>query len=229
MLLLCSPHNPVGRVWTREELEQLRAICEANGIVVIADEVYCGLIYPGVTFTPYAALSRDASMGSVTLMSASKSFNVPGLKHALTITENPRFRAAFRAGLQRHNLSFGSSIFGEVATEAALAQCDDWSDAVVDYIQGNLTFLRRFLHEQLPEVTLIEPEMAFFAWLDFRGLGMNDQALRIFLEDEAHVTVSHGDTMGSGGTGHVRLNITTARTTLEEGLKRIAAAWQKRQ
>lgn len=228
LMLLCSPHNPVGRVWSRDELIRLSEVCLARNIIVVADEVYCGLIYPGQIFTPFGSLSQAASMNSVTLMSASKSFNLTGLKHALVIAENPELRDGILRAQKRSNLYFGGCVFGHAATEAALRDGDAWSEAVVDYIRGNLDYLRRFLQKRLPMVGLTEAEATYFAWLDLRGLGLDDEALRAFLEDEAHVVLTPGENMGPGGAGFARLNLATARSTLERGLERIATAWGAR-
>ncbi|MES2436221.1 MAG: PatB family C-S lyase [Pseudomonadota bacterium] len=227
ILLLCSPHNPVGRVWSRAELTRLHDICAAHNILVVSDEVYCGIIFPGVIFTPFAAVSPEASMNSITLVSASKSFNLTGLKHSLVIAENPRLREAYFDGLKRSNLHFGGCIFGQAATETAFRDCDDWSAALVDYIQGNLDHLRSFLRENLPEVGLTEPEATYFAWLDFSRLGLPDERLRMLLEDEAHVVIAPGSSLGQGGTSHVRLNLATSRVTLHQGLRQIAAACRR--
>lgn len=228
MLILCSPHNPVGRVWRRDELARLHEICLAHDILVVSDEVYNGLILPGATFTPFAAVSAEASLNSITLTSASKSFNLTGLKHSLVIAENATLRHAYLTGLKRSNLHFGGCIFGQAATEAALRDCDPWTEALVAYLQGNLMHLREFLAAELPEVTLTEPEATYFAWLDFARFGLSDDALRAFLEDEAHVVLTPGHLLGQGGSGHARLNLATPRVILDQGLKRIAEASRRR-
>ena len=229
LLLLCSPHNPVGRVWTREELARLHEICSERRIVIVTDEVYCGLIYEGVPFLPFAALSPEASMNSITLVSASKSFNVTGLKHSLVIAENPRLLDAYMNGLKRNNLYYGGCIFGQAATEAAFRDCDDWSKQLVRYIKGNFDLLKSFFREHLPEVEVTEPEATYFAWLDFSALGLSGQQLRQLFEDESHITVAYGNVLGAGGEGHIRINLATSRSTLEKGLQRLAEAYRRRQ
>ncbi|UIJ82184.1 MalY/PatB family protein [Rhizobium leguminosarum] len=228
ILLLCSPHNPVGRVWTREELERLNAFCLERGVIVVADEVYCSLVFEGVEFTPFAGLSQSASLNSITLVSASKSFNVTGLKHSMFVAENPDLRDAYMRGLKRNNLYFGGCIFGQAATEAAFRDCDDWSLAAVRYIQGNFEYLRSFIEKHLPLVTVTTPEATYFAWLDFGRLGLSVDELRSFFEDEAHVVVTLGEPLGAGGKGHARFNLGTTRSLVEEGLHRIAQAYERR-
>lgn len=228
LLLLCSPHNPVGRVWTREELERLNAFCRENGITVVADEVYCGLVFEGVQFTPFASLSAGASLNSITLVSASKSFNVTGLKHSLVITENSEYREAYMRGLMRNDLHFGGCIFGLAATEAAFRDCDEWTAAAVGYIESNFEYLKSFLSEKLSDVTVTKPEATYFAWLDCSSLGQSVDDLRRFFEDEAHVTVTFGEFLGQGGEGHIRFNLATSRSLIKQGLERIIEAHERR-
>lgn len=228
LFLLCSPHNPVGRVWDRGELDQLSALCLARGIVVVTDEVYCGLVFGGVSFTPFASLSAAASMNSITLVSASKSFNVTGLKHSLVIAENPELRAAYMHGLQRTNLHFGGCMFGQAAAEAAFRDCDEWSAALVRYLEDNFAFMQSILAEKLPIVTVTKPEATYFAWLDFSRLGLSIGELQRFFEDEAHVTVTFGEYLGTGGEGHVRFNLGTSKSLIEEGLERVVKAYERR-
>jgi cysteine-S-conjugate beta-lyase len=225
LFLLCSPHNPVGRVWTRDELLRLHNFCAARGILIIADEVYCGLLYPGVAFTPMGAVAPDAAHNTVTLMSASKSFNVTGLKHAFLITANVRVRDAYMAGIAKNSLNYGESIFGIEATEAALRDCDDWSTSLMRYVRDNHAFTTAFLREHLPDVGVTTPESTYFAWLDFSKRCASLGDLRAKLETQARVIVAYGEPLGPGGEGHVRLNLGAPRATIEAGLRRIAAVF----
>lgn len=224
VFLLCNPHNPVGRVWTVEELTTLHEFCVERGIKVISDDVYAGLSFPGNPFTPIASISAAAARNTVTVTSASKAFNLTGLKHSLVILANETDRAAYREALHRSNLFFGGSVFGISATEAALRDCDDWSDSLLEYVASNLAVLRAFLREVVPQVTLTEPEATYFAWLDVTALGLTDDAVARFLEQDAHVVVSYGSGMGPGGEQHVRINLACPQSILREGLDRVAAA-----
>ncbi|KAF7962074.1 hypothetical protein AWV80_26080 [Cupriavidus sp. UYMU48A] len=226
LFLLCSPHNPVGRVWTRGELLRLHEFCHSRGIVVLADEVYCGLLYPSVEFTPMAALSEEASLNTVTLFSASKSFNVTGLKHSLVITESKKLREAYLNGLKRNNLYYGGCIFGQAATEAALRDGDQWADAVMDYVSDNHRLLTQFLNDHIPEARVYQAEATYFAWVDLSALRMSTEQLQYFFERNAHIIVTHGAALGTGGEGHVRINLGCPRTVLTCGLHRIAAAYR---
>lgn len=225
MFLLCSPHNPVGRVWSEKELERLHDFCWSRGIVIVSDEVYCGLLYQDVKFTPMGSVSREASLNTITLFSASKSFNVTGLKHSLVIAENKKFLQAYMTGLKRSNLYYGGCTFGQAATEAALRDCDQWTEQLMDYVTENHRFLMTFFRERMPLVHVYQPEATYFVWLDFSRLKLTALQLQKFFERDAHVIVTFGVTLGTGGKGHVRINLACPRQVLEKGLLRIAAAY----
>lgn len=224
VFLLCNPHNPVGRAWTPAELSILNDFCVERGIKVISDEVYGGLTLPGHRFTPMATVSSSAADNTATVASASKAFNLTGLKHSLVVISHQDDMAAYRLALHRTNLFFGGSIFGIAATEVALRDCDDWSDSLMDYVASNLALLRDFLRRDLPGVILIEPEATYFAWLDVSALGMDDESIARFLESEAHVVVSYGSGMGPGGSQHVRVNLACPQGLLRAGLERLTRA-----
>lgn len=225
LFLLCNPHNPVGRAWTPEELQQLMDICIANHIIVISDEVYFALMYPGKKYIPLASISKEASMNTVTCISPSKSFNLTGIKHSLVIAENPALLNAYKAELHKNNEFFGESIFGHAAVEAAFGYCDEWSAELMEYISGNFDALKALVKEKMPEVTVYQPDGTYFAWLDFNCLHMNKEQMTAFFEDEAEVEVSLGYTLGKGGEGFVRINMATQRAVLMNGLERIAKAY----
>lgn len=227
MLFLCNPHNPVGRAWSCAELSRLNEICVARGVIVVSDEVYASLVFPGATFTPFAKVSAEAAQNSVTLMSASKSFNLTGLKHSIVIAPNPHLLDRYMRGMRSTNLYFGGSIFGQAATEAAFRHCDTWTDALMAYIGANVDLVRQFIATRMPGVRMSEPEATYFAWLDFRQLGLEPDALQSFFEDQAHVALTMGEPMGPGGAGFARLNLATQRSVIEQALHRIADAYQR--
>jgi len=227
MLLFCSPHNPVGRVWSRPELERLQEIVVRHNLLVVSDEVYSGLIHEGRRHVPLASLSREMSFRTLTLVSASKSFNTTGLKHSLVVCENPDLLAAYQRGLRRSNLHFGSSMFGEAATEAAFRDCDGWTLELMRYVRANFDFLQGFLAARMPAVRITEPEAGYFAWLDFSRFGLAQAGLKHFFERQARVTVTDGHTMGPGGEHHVRINLGCPRAILASALERIAAAYTR--
>ena len=194
---------------------------------MISDEVYFGLIYPGKTYTPLASISREASLNSVTCISPSKSYNLTGIKHSLVITENPEILEKYKAELHKNNEFFGESIFGHAAVEAAFSACDQWSEQLMEYIAENYQTARDFAEKHLPGVKVFEPDATYFLWMDFRCLNLSDEELTAFFEDEAQVEVSQGYSLGTGGSGFIRLNMATQTSILTEGLERIEAAFQR--
>ncbi len=227
IFILCNPHNPMGRTWRKEELHSLMEICLEHKILVIADEVYFGLIYEGHSYIPMASLSKEASMNTVTCISPSKSFNLTGIKHSLVISENPEILQAYRNELKKNNEYYGESIFGHAATEAAFGHSDEWLEEVVHYIEDNYKLVKDFFEENLPEVRVYQPEATYFVWMDFSNLKMSSTDLIKFFEEECEIIVTHGCYLGTGGEGYIRLNMGCPRSLLSEGLYRIKKAYDK--
>ncbi|CUR72860.1 Cystathionine beta-lyase PatB [Achromobacter xylosoxidans] len=224
LLLLCNPHNPVGRAWSRGELARLAEFCTKHRIIVLTDELYCGLLHEGATYTPYASVSEGALMNSVTLTSASKMFNLTGLKHSQVIAANPLLMATYLEGFKQDASGYGGSMFGQAAAEVAYRDCDDWLKRLMHYIAGNLQFATSYFEQYLPEVKVHPMESTYFMWLDFTGLGLSDLEMRHLFEDKHGLVLNYGVDLGPGGEGHIRLNIATQRSILELGLKRISDA-----
>jgi cystathionine beta-lyase len=219
MAILCSPHNPVGRVWEREELRQFGEICQAHDVLVIADELHGDLIYPGYSFTAYATLGPTFEAGSVTCTSPSKTFNLAGLHTSNIIIPNRKLRRRFSL-TQRRNGHLGESLFGMVALQAAYNHGEEWLKDVMAYIESNFELLDRFLAE-IPEIEVIRPEGTYLIWLDCRKLGMEPKELERLMLDEARVYLDEGYIFGPEGEGFERINIACPRDLLEEALGRI--------
>ncbi len=224
ILLFCNPHNPTGRVWTREELEAVQEVCVRRGVIVLSDEIYSGLLYRGAKFTPMASISHTASMNTITLASASKSFNTTGLKHSLVIAENEGVRDAFLRGQRRSNMYYGGSIFGQIATEVAFRDCDDWSEQLMQYVEENGKLATEMLGEILPDAYCYQPQSTYFLWVDMSAYQISSRELVRHFEERANITVTSGHLLGTGGDRHIRLNLGCPRCVLVEGLKRIRAA-----
>ena len=228
LFVLCNPHNPVGRVWTHAELSELSEFCVSRGIRVLADEVYFGLINKGVSFTPMASVSPEASLNTVTITAASKSFNLTGLKHSLVIAENSDLLQAYNNGLRKNNLFYGGSTMGIIATQAALDHGDTWLDELMAYVATNFNTLAGRLGDRSHGILLNQPEATYFAWLDCRAWELTDADLIEFFEKDARIIVSAGRALGTGGEGHVRINLACPRTTLSAGLDRLDEAIGRR-
>ncbi len=228
ILILCSPHNPIGRVWTKEELTQLGEICIENEILVISDEIHCDLIYPGYNHTNFATICKDFAMNSITCTSLSKTFNIAGLQLSNIIIPNQKLKHRYRNAIQCLFLpgQFGylPNTLSLVAFTAAYEECDSWLNSLIQYLHGNLKFLKAFIKEKIPQIKVIEPEGTYLVWLDFRKVGIASNQLEKFLHEKAKVALDDGSLFGNGGEGFQRINIACPRSTLEEALKRILKA-----
>ena len=220
LLILCSPHNPVGRVWTREELSRLGDICMENNVFVISDELHCDLVFDGYTHVPFADISDEFAWNSVTCTAPSKTFNLAGLQTSSLIIPDPEIRELY----QHRYFNIRPNPFGLVATEAAYTRGGEWLEQLMAYLADNLAFLKSFVKERLPMVDVIEPEGTYLVWMDFRRLGMDPGELEDLMLNQAGLWLDEGYIFGSEGAGFERFNIACPRTVLEEGLNRVADA-----
>ena len=219
-LILCSPHNPVGRVWTRDELTMLGNICMEHGVVVISDEIHSDLIYREYKHIPLASICNELRDNTITCISPSKTFNLAGLKTAYLVIPDSEVRREFRSSV----LPKQATIFGGIAAEAAYTWGDQWLDALLDYLQGNRRFLAGYLSEKIPQIEEVEAEGTYLVWLDCRKLGMDNEDLERFMLDKVGLWVNQGYSFGSGGDGFIRMNIGCPRSILEKALTRLHSA-----
>jgi len=226
ILYLCNPHNPVGRVWTRDELHRLDDICRRHGVLVVSDEIHGDITFPGHAYTPFASLSAEAAANCITCVSPAKSFNIAACCSAFTIIADETRHNAFQAENSRLTVNKNNA-FASVAMEAAYRNGGPWLDAAISYIESNLALVRNTL-ATLPGVTLIEPEGTFLVWLDFRALEVLPDDLTIFLRREAGWAVTRGQSFGVDGNGFARLNIACPRTTLKTALERLSDALSRK-
>ena len=223
LLLFCSPHNPVGRVWSRAELTRLYALCQEYRITVLADEIHSDVVYAGHTHTVLAALGTPADNPVVTFMAASKTFNIAGLNFSFAVVPDKRKRALIAAWLAKLHLQ-RNNIFGALATEVAYSEGEAWLNALLDYLTGNAAALADFVATRMPAVKMVKPEGTYMAWLDFRAYFPDARELTRFLVQEAKVGLNSGQDFGRQGAGFARLNFATPRCVLQEALARIARA-----
>ena len=224
VFLLCNPHNPVARVYTREELEKLAEICLRHKIVICSDEIHCDLLYPGYRHLPIATLGPDVANQTITLMSPSKTFNLAGLGCAFAIIQNPALRARWITGSQ--GLIPHVNIMGLVAALSAYKDGHEWLDQVLAYLKGNKDFVAAYMREKLPGLRMAKMEATYLAWFDCRRSAIQGNPFDFFLK-EARVALNDGITYGKGGEGFVRLNFACPRNLLTEGLDRMADALQR--
>jgi len=222
LLLLCSPHNPVGRVWERDELQALLEICERYAVTVISDEIHADLIYPGRQHRPLARLN-NGTVKVITAVAPSKTFNIPGLGLSALIVPDERDRAAVAKAFGMLHVG-AANPFSIVAFEAAYRNGAPWLDGLLDYIEANYQFVRIFLQQHLPLIKLTEPEGTYLLWLDCRAMGLNDEQLKQFFVRQAGVGLSPGIIFGEQGSGFMRMNIAAPRSVIAEALEKIAKA-----
>ncbi len=223
VLILCSPHNPVGRVWTKEELAALGELCVRRNILIFSDEIHSDLILRGYKHSPLAMLSKELEQRTLTFIAPSKTFNVPGLGASAVIIPNHRLMTEFKHTLDNFGLELGN-VFGTVALETAYRHGEEWLEQLLNYLQGNIDFVLRFIQTRVPKIKVIRPEGTYLLWLDCRELELDNAALRDLFLKKAKVALNEGHTFGTGGDGFMRMNIGCPRSILEEGLKRIERA-----
>ena len=216
IFLLCSPHNPVGRVWTKQELTKLGEICLENDVLVVSDEIHNDLILKGYNHTIFSDIKEEFKDISIVGVAPSKTFNIAGLKNSSIVISNERIRERFSNAISgQYSLGF-PNVFSIVATIAAYNEGDEWLDQVMEYIEENFIFLKGFLEEYLPDVEMVNPEGTYLAWLDFNTLRMSDDDRKDFLLKKAKVALDNGAMFGKGGEGFERINVACPRTILEE-------------
>ena len=225
LFILCSPHNPVGRVWSAEELERLGEICARSDVLVFADELHGDLIMPGCRHTPFASISERCRENSVTVIAPSKTFNLAGLQATVAIIPNKKLRQRFQNILTQNSLS-GLNLFSIAAMEAAYLHGEKWLDEVLAYIHGNYEFLVRYFKENLPQVKPFRLEGTYLAWLDFNALESDPLKLQKRMLTEARVWLDEGRIFGPEGNGFERFVLACPRSILEEALTRIARAFK---
>lgn len=227
LLLLCSPHNPVGRVWTQEELVQLGALCERYGVYVVSDEIHCDFAFPEHPHTPFLAACPALAGRSILCTAPSKSFNLAGLQVSNIFIPDARLRARFAKEIARSGYSQLNTL-GLTACKAAYEGGADWLDACRQYLWGNLDFLRGYLRAELPQIRLVEPEGTYFAWLDCSGLGLTQAELNALIVEEARLWLDAGHIFGRGAGQFQRMVLACPRATLEQALRQLKAAVKKR-
>ncbi len=223
MLILCSPHNPVGRVWNGAELAKLVEICARHSLVIVSDEIHHDLVMKGFRHIPTASLSEQAGRTTVTLTAATKTFNLAGLGCSLAVISNPRLRKRFQTAW-KGQWTGAANALSMTATEAAYRYGERWLEQVLAYIRRNYDFLVGFLGRRVPQARVTPLEGTYLAWVDLRALGLSAETLKERILKAGRVWLDEGPMFGTGGEGFQRVNLACPRSTLEEALKRMAAA-----
>ena len=220
LFLLCNPHNPAGRVWTKDELGRIGEICQRNHVLVISDEIHCDLVLPGYKHTPFATLGHQYALNSITFHAASKTFNLAGLATSTAIIPNEALRKTYVAYVEDMEAHLGN-IFGKVSTQAAMTYGDEWLGELLDYVQGNIDYVADFLTTNLPKVKFHKPQATYMMWLDFNGYGLSEEELWRKMTQEAQLGFNRGKDFGEAGNGFFRINLACPRSTVEEAMRRL--------
>lgn len=222
VMMLCNPHNPVGRAWTKQELVRIGEICFKHGVKVISDEIHCDLMFPGNHHQPFAALGDEFLMNTVTTHSPSKSFNIAGLQIANIVTANKELKQKVDRALNIHEVC-DVNPFGVAALVAAYNQGEEWLNELNHYLYENYLAVVEFVQHQLPKLSVIQQEATYLAWIDCRKLDIPSEKIGEMLLKEGSLMINQGSVYGNSGDGYIRLNMACPRALLLEGLERMAS------
>lgn len=226
LFILCSPYNPVGRVWTREELERVVKLCKENNVLIFSDEIHSDLVFPGHKHIPTLSISKDAEKITISAMAPSKTFNIAGLKSSMIIVKDARLREELSEAIEAFHLGVG--LFGYKATEVAYGYGGKWADELVEYLYENAKFVVDFFEKNMPKVKAYVPDGTYLMWIDFSAYGLTQEELIEKLKGKARVALNNGQNYGEeDGNGFMRLNIGTTRELLQIGLNRIKEAFEE--
>ncbi len=226
MLIFCSPHNPVGRVWKKEELEELAEICYDNNILVVSDEIHADFTFNGHKHLPFATVSEKARENSITLMAPSKTFNIAGIVSSFAITHNKQIREKFMNYLTPRELNQGT-LYAYAATEAAYNHGEEWLEQVTDYVQKNMEFVTEYLKDNIPQIKPIEMESTFLMWLDCRDLGLSHNKVVDLFVNKAKLALNSGAMFGDEGKGFMRLNVGSPLSILKKAMEDLKNAMEE--
>lgn len=227
LFILCNPHNPGGRVWTKEELQQFAEICSKHNVTIISDEIHADMVLPGnPAHTPLATVSEWAQNNTVTFMAPTKVFNMPGLISSGYIIPNSELRHKFAEFLEASEMNAGN-IFAYIGAVAAYEHGETWRLEMLDYVKGNIDYIADFLKKNVPQVVPMIPEASFLVWLDCKALGMETDDLHKFFSLQAKLGLNKGTIFGEGGEYHLRLNVACSRRVLEQAMMQLKEAVDK--
>ena len=226
MFLLCNPHNPVGKCFTREELTRMSELCLKHNVFVVSDEIHSDIVFAGSKHIPFGSLSQAAADNCVVCVNPSKTFNIAGVRTGAAVIPNRRNHDLFYKPLEDLN-AYGRTIFGTLPIEVAYNECEYYADQELEYLAGNLAYLQQFMVEKIPQIKPAKTQATYLIWLDCKALNMAPKALSQFFLEQAKVAMNEGSTFGPGGAGFMRMNIACPRSRLVEALNRIEAAVKK--
>ncbi len=226
LYILCSPHNPVGRVWTADELKRIGDICLSHGVIVLSDEIHADFVFEGNKHIPFASIFPEFEQNSLTFTSPSKTFNIAGLQIAEVIIKDGEKKKQYKRTM--NNLGYMElGVMGLAAMKVAYTECDEWVDALVSYIYGNITFMENYLSDNIPVLNMTHPEGTYLPWVDFSSLGLSSHELEKLVRDKAKLWLDAGFIFGASGEGFERFNAACPRETLKQALEQLGQAVNK--
>lgn len=223
LFILCSPHNPIGRVWKKEELKKMGEICIKYNVRIISDELWRDLIMPGYVHIPTGAVSKEIEEITITLFSPTKTFNIAGLQVSFVVFPKKDEKEMFEDRWNKLDIKRNNS-FSLVAVQAGYNSCEDWLEEIIKYIDGNMDYVTEYIKERLPMVKVNKSEGTYVLWIDFRNIGIELKEIHNFLINEARIAVSAGSDFGENGKGFARMNVACPRYMLEEAMDRLEKA-----
>ncbi len=227
MMILCNPHNPLGRVWERETIEKIVQLCEAHEVLLFSDEIHCDLVFKDSVFTSALALGEAPSPWVISAMAPSKTFNIAGLFYSLILIPDRDRRRQFRNVMNRLHMN-AVNCFNELAAQKAYEEGEAWLEELLPYLEENYKVLCDFIAEQMPEVGILKMQGTYLAWLDFRAWFNTGEELKTFMIEDANIAVNDGRTFGEEGEGYIRFNFGCPRNQMVEGLEQILVAIERR-
>ncbi len=225
LFILCSPHNPVGRVWTEDELRRMGEICFKHKVIVVSDEIHCDFTYEGHKHITFPSLGEEFEQNVILCTAPSKTFNIAGLHVSNIFIPNPEIRKQFKGELEAFGFS-QPNIMGLVACQAVYTKGDEWYQELKKYIADNLSFARTFIEENMPKIKLVKPEGTYLIWLDCSRLGLSVEELESFVEDKAKLWVDSGKIFGRESGQFIRINIACPRAALKQALEQLGQAYK---
>lgn len=225
--MMCNPHNPTGRVFTPQELTRIGELCVKHDVLILSDEIHSDIVFKPHRHTHIAALDEAFARRTLTFLAPSKTFNIAGLSTAVVITPDDSLRRRLRQEFDKLHADQGN-IFGNVALEAAYTRGEAWVEEMTEYIDGNMSYVIDFLRERIPGVDVVRAEGTYLMWLDFRRWGISHEELCRFMIHEAGLGLNEGSMFGEEGRGFMRMNVATQRAVVEQAMRQLAAACDKR-
>jgi len=223
MILFCNPHNPVGKVWSKEDLQGLAELVVEHDLVLVSDEIHSDLILKGHKHFPIASFNKEIASRTITCMAPTKTFNLAGLQTSVLVVENDEMREKLKHQFEIMDLKI-NNCFGQVAFEAAYDHGEEWLDQLLDYIEGNIDFSMDYIEKNIPEISVSKPEGTYLMWFDMSSLNLTHKELMDFVVKEAKLAMTSGDFFGQEGRGYMRYNVATTRAKVKKGLEQLETA-----